>query len=184
MPEVTFEEAAELAYFGAKVIHPKTIEPAILAGIPVRVLNTFEPEAAGTCIVGKAAEPGRGVVALAMKRGNLVATLYSTRMLEAEGYLAEVFAIFQRHRISVDTVATSEVSVCVTAEARYASDGLVEAQSDIRGARRRRRPGDARAARAARPLDAPREPAAHRLHHGSAVTRRSIARGRAQRQIT
>lgn len=123
LPELTFEEAAELAYFGAKVIHPKTIEPAVIAGIPVRVLNTFEPDHPGTRIV-KTRVPDestgdRAVAAITSKKKNLVLSLESTRMLAAEGWLATVFDILKAHRISVDTIATSEVSVCMTAEARY-----------------------------------------------------------------
>ena len=120
LPELTFEEAAELAFFGAKVIHPKTIEPAVQSGIPVRVLNTFEPKHPGTSIVGGRRETHRDVVAIAMKPGNILLSLDSTRMLEAEGYLATVFGVLKQHSISVDAIATSEVSVCMTVEERYA----------------------------------------------------------------
>ena len=119
LPELTFEEAAELAFFGARVIHPKTIEPAVKAGIPVRVANTFEPEAAGTRIVEGRRNTKRPVVAIAVKKGNTILTLDSTRMLDAEGYLATVFQCLKDHQISVDAIATSEVSVCMTVEDRY-----------------------------------------------------------------
>ncbi|MFT7624218.1 MAG: aspartate kinase [Myxococcota bacterium] len=119
LPDLTFEEAAELAFFGAKVIHPKTIEPAVKAGIPVRVKNTFEPAHPGTRIVGGHRETHRPVVALAVKRDNTILALDSTRMLDAEGYLATVFEALKRHKISVDAIATSEVSVCMTVEGRY-----------------------------------------------------------------
>ena len=123
LPELTFEEAAELAYFGAKVIHPKTIEPAVSAGIPVRVLNTFEPDHSGTRIVASRVPvqgtEDRAVAAITSKKKNLVLSLESTRMLAAEGWLAAIFDILKAHRISVDTIATSEVSVCMTTEARY-----------------------------------------------------------------
>ena len=121
IPAVSFQEAAELAYFGAKVIHPKTIEPAVAAGIPVRVKSTFEPEHPGTQIVSHRGHLNRDVVALALKRNNTILTLESTRMLDAEGYLASVFEILKDNRISVDSIATSEVSVCMTVENRYAT---------------------------------------------------------------
>ena len=121
LDELTFEEAAELAFFGAKVIHPKTIEPAVVAGIPVRVKNTFDPEHPGTRIVSGRRETQRAVVALSVKKSNTIVTLESTRMLGAEGYLASVFETFKRHNISVDAIATSEVSICVTVESRYAA---------------------------------------------------------------
>ncbi len=118
--QLTFAEAAELAYFGAKVLHPKTVEPAVEVGIPVRILNTFESDDPGTLVV-KEREPGHRVVeGLAVKRGNLVVNLSSTRMLEAEGYLAHVFGVLARHDVSVDCLATSEVSLSMTVDGRYA----------------------------------------------------------------
>jgi aspartate kinase len=119
IPEVSFQEAAELAYFGAKVIHPKTIEPAVGSGIPVRVKSTFNPEHEGTRIVGNRQTLERDVVALAVKRRNTILTLESTRMLDAEGYLANVFNVLKAHKISVDAISTSEVSVCMTVEHKY-----------------------------------------------------------------
>jgi len=119
LDELSFEEAAELAFFGAKVLHPKTIEPAVQAGIPVRVLNTFDPEHSGTKIVGGNRSTERAIVGLAAKENNAILALESTRMLDAEGYLARVFDVLHRHRISVDAIATSEVSVCMTVEPRY-----------------------------------------------------------------
>ncbi len=119
LPELTFEEAAELAYFGAKVIHPKTIEPAVHAGIPVRVLNTFEADHPGTVIVRGPRRTIRQVVGMACKKGQVILALDSSRMLAAEGFLARVFAVLERHRVSVDTISTSEVSVCMTVEPKY-----------------------------------------------------------------
>jgi aspartate kinase len=120
---ITFAEAAELAYFGAKVLHPKTVEPAVDVGIPVRIVNTFDPEDPGTLVV-KDSDPSpsddRVVEGLAVKRGNLVVNLVSTRMLDCEGYLARVFDILARHDVSVDCLATSEVSVSLTVDSRYA----------------------------------------------------------------
>jgi len=120
IPQIRFEEAAELAYFGAKVLHPRTIEPARRAGIPVRVLGTFhlDPNSAlpvsrqGTLISDRA--PAEPVRALAIRRQVQSLHIRSTRMLDAHGFLARVFAIFERHRISIDVVATSEVSVSLT----------------------------------------------------------------------
>ena len=131
--QLSFAEAAELAFFGAKVLHPKTVEPALQVGIPVRILNTFEPEDSGTLVVRET--PTRSsddvIQGLAVKRGNLLVSLVSTRMLEAEGYLAEVFQVLARHRISVDGLATSEVSVSMTVDGRYA-DALKGALKDLR----------------------------------------------------
>ena len=130
---LTFDEAAELAYFGAKVLHPKTVEPAVERGIPVRILNTFAPADPGT-LVTQAPEAGerRVVQGLAVKRDNLLVSLTSTRMLDAEGYLARVFDTLATHDVSVDLLATSEVSVSLTAESRY-QDGVRRALRDLRG---------------------------------------------------
>ncbi len=130
LDDLTFEEAAELAFFGAKVIHPKTIEPAVAADIPVRVVNTFDPEHPGTRIVAGRRETSRAVVALAVKKHNTILALDSTRMLDAEGYLATVFQSLKTHKISVDTIATSEVSVCMTVEQKY-TDQLARCAADL-----------------------------------------------------
>lgn len=120
IPEMRFAEAAELAYFGAKVLHPRTIEPARKQGIPVRVLGTFQVDPAdptpisqqGTCIsVDAPLEPVR---ALALQKGVQSLHVHSLGMLEAPGFLARVFEILARHCVSVDVVATSEVSVSMT----------------------------------------------------------------------
>ena len=115
-----FEEAAELAYFGAKVLHPRTMEPARRLGIPVRVLGTFEvdPEGdlpaseLGTVIDDQA--PTEPVRALAIRPDVQSLHIHSLRMLEAHGFLSRVFEILTRHRISVDVIATSEVSISMT----------------------------------------------------------------------
>jgi len=118
--QLTFDEASELAYFGAKVLHPKTIEPAVQADIPVRILNTFAPDDPGTVVTREAGDRGdRSVEGLAVKRGNLLVNITSTRMLGAEGYMARIFDLFDRHGVSVDAIATSEVSVSVTVDARH-----------------------------------------------------------------
>jgi aspartate kinase len=112
IPEISYSEAAELAYFGARVVHPSTIQPAIEDDIPVIVRNTARPEHPGTRIT--AASQTRGVQALAEKRGITVITVHSYRMLNAYGFLSSLFAVFAQHQLSVDLVATSEVSVSIT----------------------------------------------------------------------
>ncbi|MBM3460856.1 MAG: aspartate kinase [Armatimonadetes bacterium] len=117
VPLVSFAEAAELAFFGAKVLHPRTIEPATRAGIPVRVKNTFRPQDEGTLILPEAPGKPRGPLGLAAQRGVSTVSIQSTRMLEAHGFLARVFDVFGKHGISVDVIATSEVSLSVTVDA-------------------------------------------------------------------
>ncbi len=116
IPAVTFEEAAELAYFGAKVLHPETIRPAIERGIPVRILNSLRPDAAGTLIGASApATPGEPR-AIAFKKGISVILISQPRMLMAYGFVARVFEVFDRHRTPVDLIATSEVSISLTVD--------------------------------------------------------------------
>ncbi len=118
VPRLTFGEAGELAYFGAKVLHPKTLLPAIEHGIPVRILNTGRPGDPGTRItreIGESPEPW-GVRSIASKRGITAVTIVSTRMLLAHGFLARIFEVFGRHQIVVDLVTTSEVSISVTVD--------------------------------------------------------------------
>jgi aspartate kinase len=118
VPRLTFAEASELAYFGARVLHPKTLLPAIKHGIPVRVLNTSRPEDPGSLIT-PATEPGAipGVAkSIACKKGITAVTIASTRMLLAHGFLARVFEVFGRHRVVVDLVTTSEVTISVTVD--------------------------------------------------------------------
>lgn len=112
--QVGFEEASELASFGAKVLHPYTIAPAVRIGIPVCVLNSRNPAARGTLITFDA--PKRPVTAIAGKSSVTLVKVRSPRMLLTEGFMRELFGIFERHKISVDVVATSEVSVSVTVD--------------------------------------------------------------------
>ncbi|MBL0939836.1 MAG: lysine-sensitive aspartokinase 3 [Gemmatimonadaceae bacterium] len=109
---ISFDEAAELAAFGAKVLHPATIAPAVQLGIPVFVFNSRRPEGKGTMIAFDA--PRLPVRAIAGKRSATMVKLRSSRMLLAPGFLRRVFEVFERHRTSVDVVTTSEVSVSVT----------------------------------------------------------------------
>lgn len=114
---LSYGEAAELAYFGAKVLHPRTIQPAIEAGIPLRICNSRQPEAGGTLIDAQRAVSPRGVKAIAHKRGITMVQVTSARMLGAYGFLRALFEVFDRHKTSVDIVATSEVSVSLTVDA-------------------------------------------------------------------
>jgi aspartate kinase len=109
---IRFDEASELASFGAKVLHPSTIAPAVRRGIPVYVYNSRRPAGRGTLITFDA--PRRAVSAIAGKSGATVLKVRSPRMLLAHGFLRTVFDVFDRHRTSVDVVATSEVSLSVT----------------------------------------------------------------------
>ncbi|HEV8539287.1 MAG TPA: lysine-sensitive aspartokinase 3 [Bacteroidota bacterium] len=125
--EMSFNEAAELAYFGAKVLHPSTILPAIRKNIPVWVLNSSRPESAGTLITHKSTqEPDSVVKSIAYKKGISVITVQSTRMLMSYGFLARVFEVFARHKKSVDVVATSEVGVSMTVDNRSLISQIVE----------------------------------------------------------
>lgn len=114
--ELSFDEAAELAYFGAKVLHPSTILPAIERGIPVRILNTMHPENAGSVISARPGARAEPLAAIACKRGITVVDVTSSRMLEAHGFLRGVFDVFDRHQTSIDVVTTSEVSVSMSVD--------------------------------------------------------------------
>jgi aspartate kinase len=125
VPRLSFDEASELAYFGAKVLHPSTILPAVGLGIPVRILNSHRPEAPGTLIAREGRIDTTGPVAIACKRGLTRIDIASTRMLMAYGFLRRVFEVFERFRTPVDVVTTSEVSVSVTIDDRRGLDGIV-----------------------------------------------------------
>lgn len=114
---LTFREAAELAYFGARVLHPKTILPAIDKGIPVRVLNSRRPDVGGTLIAKENIHAEQCVVkSVAYKRGITVVHIESTRMLMAHGFLARLFDVFARFQKAVDVIATSEIGVSLTVD--------------------------------------------------------------------
>jgi len=122
---LSFDEASELAYFGAKVLHPSTILPAVGLGIPVRILNAQRPEAEGTLITATVERSGDAPAAIACKRGLTRIDIASSRMLMAYGFLRRVFEVFERFRTSVDVVTTSEVSVSVTIDDRRALEAIV-----------------------------------------------------------
>ncbi|HYX27230.1 MAG TPA: aspartate kinase, partial [Pyrinomonadaceae bacterium] len=111
---LSYQEAAELAYFGAKVLHPKTIQPAIDKSIPVRVCNSREPREAGTLIVAESESTPQTIKAIAHKNGITTVQVTSARMLGAYGFLRALFDIFARHHTAVDVVTTSEVSVSLS----------------------------------------------------------------------
>jgi len=127
VPTLSFDEAAELAYFGAKVLHPSTILPAVERNIPVRILNSRKAEGAGTLITATGVDGGSPLTALACKRDLTVVDITSSRMLMAYGFLRQVFEVFERFRTAVDVVTTSEVSVSVTVDDRRHLDAIVEA---------------------------------------------------------
>jgi aspartate kinase len=111
--ELSFEEAAELAYFGAKILHPSTITPAKMKGVPVRLKNTMEPSAYGTLISTKTITD-REIKAIAAKDNLTAIYIHSTRMLNAYGFLRKVFEVFEKYKTPVDMITTSEVSVSIT----------------------------------------------------------------------
>lgn len=110
--ELSFDEAAELAYFGAKILHPSSVLPAQLKNIPVRLLNTMQPDAPGTTIANTSG--GRAIKAVAAKDDITVVKIKSSRMLLAYGFLRRVFEIFERYKTPIDLITTSEVAVAVT----------------------------------------------------------------------
>jgi aspartate kinase len=112
--QLSFEEAAELAYFGAKILHPASIWPAQYYNVPVRLLNTMDPTAKGTLISEDAASVG--VKAVAAKDGITAIKIKSSRMLLAYGFLRKVFEVFEKYRTSIDMITTSEVAVSVTVD--------------------------------------------------------------------
>jgi len=111
--KVTFNEASEMAYFGAKILHPKTIKPAINKNIPVRILNTYNPINSGTLVI-KDDERECIFRAISLKKNITVIRICSTDMLFAYGFLAKIFEIFNRYKLSIDLISTSEVTVSLT----------------------------------------------------------------------
>jgi aspartate kinase len=128
--QITYEEAAELAYYGAQVLHPRAMQPCIKTGTPVLVKNSYNIEAPGTKIEPSAASTTRKrtVHAITSRKNVTLVDIVSTRMLGQYGFLAEVFAIFSRKNISIDMVATSEVSVSLSLDS---SSDLTEAKKEL-----------------------------------------------------
>jgi aspartate kinase len=131
VPHLSFAEASELAYFGAKVLHPATIQPAVSRNIPVRILNSHRPHARGTLITGVRPQGERPLTAIASKSGVTVISITSTRMLMAHGFLRRLFEVFERFKTPVDVVTTSEVTVSVTVDDRRRLPSIVEALSQF-----------------------------------------------------
>jgi aspartate kinase len=117
---ISFDEAAELAYFGAKVLHPATLLPAVQKNIPVLILNSRNPKNEGTRIAARAPECKNVFKAIAAKKRITIVDVVATRMLGAHGFLKAIFDVFDRHRCAVDVVSTSEVSVSLTVDSNEA----------------------------------------------------------------
>ncbi len=126
IPTLSYSEASELAYFGAKVLHPKSIQPALARGIPVRIVNSRAPQDAGTVVAAEAELWPGTVKSIAHKSGITVLQITSARMLGAYGFLRALFEVFDRHQMPVDVVTTSEVSLSLTVEDGAALPGVVE----------------------------------------------------------
>src|SRR5260221_3006214 len=126
VPRLSFAEASELAYFGAKVLHPSTILPAVAQNIPVRILNSLRPDSTGTSIASNGAPASGQLTAIACKRDVTVIDITSTRMLMAHGFLRRLFEVFERFRTAVDVVTTSEVSVSVTVDDTRLLDAILD----------------------------------------------------------
>jgi aspartate kinase len=121
---LSFEEAAELAYFGAKVLHPATVLPAIQKNIPVYILNSRNPGCEGTRIAARAPACKNFFKAIAAKKRITIIDIAAPRMLLAHGFLKSIFDAFDRHRIPVDVVSTSEVSVSLTVDSNHSIPAL------------------------------------------------------------
>lgn len=130
IPEMSFQEAAELAYYGGRVLHPSTLIPAVRANIPVRVLNTNRPQHPGTVITEAGGQAPGEVTSIAYKKNQSVLTITSTQMLGQHGFLARVFEVMGRREVDVDMVSTSEVSVSMTCAP---SKNLERAVADLGG---------------------------------------------------
>ena len=129
---ISFAEAAELAYFGAKVLHPSTVIAAIERNIPVLILNSRRPDVPGTRIVGETVKGGNNAVkSIACKRTITLVNIHSTRMFMAHGFLRRIFEIFDRYETSVDMIATSEVSVSLTIDNPAHLERIVSEMSEF-----------------------------------------------------
>jgi aspartate kinase len=131
VPHLSFAEASELAYFGAKVLHPATIQPAVSRNIPVRILNSHRPHARGTLITGERPPSSRPLTAVASKKQVSVVSITSTRMLMAHGFLRRLFEVFEKWKTPVDVITTSEVTVSVTVDDRRRLPSIIEALSEF-----------------------------------------------------
>jgi aspartate kinase len=114
LPVLSYEEAAELAYFGAKVLHPKTIQPAVDFSIPVRVCNSHQPHERGTMILSESEVSTNKFKSIAFKKNITILRITSARMLGSYGFMSALFQVFERHRTVIDVISTSEVSLALT----------------------------------------------------------------------
>lgn len=121
---ISFEEAAEMAHFGAKVLHPMTIEPAVMKNIPVYVLNSMNPGGEGTAIL-QSDKIEDGVKSVSYKENILLMNIFSTRMINVSGFLQRVFAAFSEHKVSVDLISTSEANISLTMDGNQDIDSVV-----------------------------------------------------------
>jgi aspartate kinase len=132
IPELSFDEASELAYFGAKVLHPKTILPAIEKNIPVLVLNTFEPDNKGSTIVKTCKKNcDEFIKAISYKKGITIIDFKSTRMLDAHGFLLKIFEVFEKYKKPIDMIATSEINVSLSVDSKEDLDNITKELKDI-----------------------------------------------------
>ncbi len=130
LDRISFEEAAEMAHFGAKVLHPLTIEPAVRKNIPIYVLNSMNPEGQGTAIL-QSSFIEDGVKSVSCKENILVINIFSTKMINTSGFLKKVFAIFSEYKVSVDLISTSEANISVTVDASQDIRGVVGTLSEF-----------------------------------------------------
>jgi aspartate kinase len=128
---ISFEEAAELAYFGAKVLHPATILPAVKKNIPVFVLNSRNPASEGTKITALAPRSTSPFKSIAVKHRVTIVDVVASRMLMSHGYLRQIFEVFDRHKCPVDLVSTSEVSVSLTVDSNQAIPAIAHDLSQL-----------------------------------------------------
>ena len=130
LEKISFEEAAEMAHFGAKVLHPLTIEPAVKKNIPLFVLNSMNPSGKGTAIL-RSELIEDGVKSVSFKENIRVINIFSMRMINTSGFLRRVFEIFSENKVSVDLISTSEANISVTVDASQKIDVVVEQLSEF-----------------------------------------------------
>ena len=130
LEKISFEEAAEMAHFGAKVLHPLTIEPAVKKNIPLYVLNSMNPSGKGTAILRNELIED-GVKSVSFKENIKVINIFSMKMINTSGFLRRVFEIFSENKVSVDLISTSEANISVTVDAGEKIDRVVEELSDF-----------------------------------------------------
>jgi aspartate kinase len=126
IPTMSFAEASELAYYGGRVLHPSTLLPAIKKSIPIRVLNTNKPDHQGTVITESGSDGGSPITSIAYKENQVLITIESTSMLGQPGFLGRIFDVMGRHKIDIDMISTSEVTVSMTSRAVPALQDAVE----------------------------------------------------------